>query len=216
MLYTPASDISCPALYLELMDPDNKSNSLLPKLHYNKPIIANNFSYRTLVNVARLRLDQKTATLKLFRFPSFCAMLALPKASKSNAIAHNDESNLASEPAAPYSQDFFLKVLYPLRLIFSQHKSAHYLYKKSFQTNPKGVGIVDPLLNNICGSKSRNPAVYKEICAFPEKGIYSSFADFPLLAHRLLILQNFVGAQNPNDLGSLFNNTRDLNRFYTF
>ncbi|KAI1110910.1 hypothetical protein F5Y14DRAFT_465095 [Nemania sp. NC0429] len=215
--------------------PRQLPNTLLSSPHYNQPIIANNFSYGTLVNVARLRiiwvdsislhldLDQQSATLKLFRYPSFCAMLALPRASKSNILTRifqpdlsDSESTLALEIDAPYSQNFFLEVLCSFRLIFSQHRSARRLFKKNFPSNTRGGEKVDPLLDSICGGEPQNIEVYEEICAFPEKAIYSSLADFPFLAHRLLILQNFVNIQSPNDLRSMWNDTRDLNRFYTF
>lgn len=60
----------------------------------HKPIITSNINYHILSRIAEIRIvwvdclslhlefDWRTMTLKLFRFPSFCAMLALPRESK--------------------------------------------------------------------------------------------------------------------------------------
>lgn len=60
----------------------------------HQPIIASNFNYYILSKVTGIRVvwvdclslhlefDRRAMTLKLFRFPSFCAMLAIPRKSK--------------------------------------------------------------------------------------------------------------------------------------
>lgn len=60
----------------------------------HKPIIASNLNYYILSKVTGIRVvwvdylslhlefDRRTMTLKLFRFPSFCAMLAIPRESR--------------------------------------------------------------------------------------------------------------------------------------
>jgi hypothetical protein len=46
--------------------------------------------------------------------------------------------------------------------------------------------------------------------------MYSARGDFPNLGKRLLELQDYMNAQNPQDLVALWYDRRDILRFYTF
>lgn len=68
--------------------PASTESALVGKYNFGV-LLASNFSYETLGKVAKIRIewvdsmtlhlefDERTATLKLFRFPSFCAMMCL-------------------------------------------------------------------------------------------------------------------------------------------
>ncbi|KAI1173818.1 hypothetical protein F4777DRAFT_580582 [Nemania sp. FL0916] len=213
---------------------------------WNTAVSASNVNYFILSRVARVRVvwvealslhlefDRRTSTLKLFRFPSFCAMLSVPRASKATIFDHvnlpadhqlslfsagNDiqsQAHTDSQQTDPYSQDFFVEVLCSLRLIFGQNSRSRDLYRKSFQ-KPGEFGIdKDPLLDQICGAPSHQCDLFDRIDALPERSIYSPQHDFPYLGQRLLELQDFVTAQNPADLRTLWYDVRDLNRYWTF
>ncbi|KAI0191099.1 hypothetical protein F4808DRAFT_396803 [Astrocystis sublimbata] len=200
-------------------------------------VSASNVNFFILSKVARIRVvwvdalslhlefDRRTSTLKLFRFPSFCAMLSIPRASKTTIFNYlfqsaggdfesvNTQAHTDLQQMGPYSQDFFVEVLCSLRLIFGQNARSRGLYNKSFLQTKRSE---DPLLDQICGSPSHQCALFDQIDAFPEKSTYSPQYDFPYLAPRLLEIQDFVVAQNPGDLRTLWYDVRDLNRYWTF
>lgn len=143
----------------------------------HKPIISSNFNYYILFKVTGIRVvwvdclslhlefDRRTMTLKLFRFPSFCAMLAIPRESKATIFdrhvfsaklsrlfavpwrltrnhsvfqsqkADFESYNTRAQNTSPYSQDFFVEVLCSYRILFSQQKKARDLYLKHFQAS---------------------------------------------------------------------------------
>jgi hypothetical protein len=128
-----------------------------------------------------------------------------------NADGDSAESDLIGYA---YSTDFLVEVLCSYRVIFGQHKKSadkfNNIQPKEFQ---------DPLLKKLCGSsctegECRN--FYSWLEAADCKTTYSASADFPLIGRRLLSLQDYMNAQNPSDLRTLWYDKRDVLRWYTF
>ncbi|KAI7786143.1 phosphotransferase [Diaporthe eres] len=96
----------------------------------HKSIIASNVNYYILSKVTGIRVvwvdclslhlefDRRTMTLKLFRFPSFCAMLAIPRKSKAtifDSIFQSQKGDFESchtkaQSSTAYTQDFFVEI----------------------------------------------------------------------------------------------------------
>ncbi|KAG6357653.1 hypothetical protein INS49_013532 [Diaporthe citri] len=204
----------------------------------HKPIIASNINYYILSKVTGIRVvwvdclslhlefDRRSMTLKLFRFPSFCAMLAIPRESKAtifDSIFQSQKGDFESyhtkaQNSTVYSQDFFVEVLCSYRILFSQQKNARELYSEHFRVSSSRQADheVDPLRDQICGMPSHSNVLFDQIEAFPEKSTYWSDSDFPNLGDRLLELQNFVVSQDSGTFRALWYDVRDLNRFWTF
>ncbi|EAQ84208.1 predicted protein [Chaetomium globosum CBS 148.51] len=207
-------------------------------LRFGDTISSANLSCQAMVRTAGIKIvwvdafslhlefDARTTTLKLFRFPSFCAMLAHPQCSGSLLFdrllsdgATNDvESSSGAGPAgSPITQDFFLELLCTYRLVFGQHgRSARKLYRKIKPSGfVPGTGT-DPLLDELCGTSSNNHPLWAAIDAFPEKVLYSAESDFPAFGNRLLTLQRYINSQSPNSIKALWYDRRDTHRFWTF
>ncbi len=115
----------------------------------------------------------------------------------------------------PITQDFFVELLCTYRLVFGQHgRSAHRLYQK-LKPSCASPGT-DPLLDELCGTSSKNNPLWAAIDAFPEKLLHSAESDFPAFGSRLLTLQRHIISQSPNSIKALWYDRRDIHRFWTF
>ncbi|KAH8601747.1 hypothetical protein B0O99DRAFT_501053 [Bisporella sp. PMI_857] len=198
-------------------------------------LIASNLSYYTILKVGHVRIewvdaislhlefDERTLVLKIFRYPSFCAMLCMGRDSKSTIFSRSSsdsESSSLSEStlertSEPYCQDFFAEALCSYRLLFGQHDRAIKEFEKMRSPFAKQ-DMVDPLLQELCGVAAARTAIYDQIDAPSIKSLYSARADFPFLGGRLRKLHEYVDSQNPSDLKTLWFDRRDVLRFYTF
>jgi hypothetical protein len=133
-----------------------------------------------------------------------------------------------------YSDDFFCEILWSYRVIFSQNKMSwqdfRRLYNKSspaFHPNPNNTQAIDqtnsdPILRRLLthgwrrSTSSTMVSLFSDLSAPPFKVVYSARADFPYLGRKLLVLQDYMNAQNPNDLRTLLYDRRDVLRFWTF
>ncbi|KAK3367390.1 hypothetical protein B0T24DRAFT_534336 [Lasiosphaeria ovina] len=205
--------------------------------HPDDTILSSNMSCQAMVRVANIKIawvdafplhlefDERTATLKLFRFPSFCAMLAIPRNSERtlfdrlfrDAAGSDADSVFETEVArSPMNQDLFVELLCTYRLIFGQHDKAVSQYQKMKPPSSSTTQHSDPLLDDLCGTQSKKCGLFQTIDACPEKLIYSAESDFPAFGARLLVLQKFVIAQSPNTIKALWLDRRDTHRFWTF
>lgn len=118
-----------------------------------------------------------------------------------------------------HSEDFFREILWSYRLIFGQHKGSWTAFKGKVHNSKDGRDHVqppDPLLERLCGKSWRDESMFAELYAPPVKSVYSASGDFPFLGRKFLRLQDYMNAQNPSDLRTLFYDRRDILRFYTF
>lgn len=220
-----------------------------------QPLLASNFGYETLSKVANINIqwvdavtlhmefDERTATLKLFRFPSFCAMICLspregsstlfsqcvttfrwnPSINQNRLFSDQDHVDEDAESISeeilrgqPYSRHFFLEVICSFRLIFGQHSRALYGWD-DFKWSPAQISLgIDPLLKELCSEPCRKTALYEQIDAPRVKPVYVIEVDFPYLGERLAELQDYVEQQNPGDLMALWHDRRDILRFHTY
>lgn len=68
-------------------------------------------------------------------------------------------------------------------------------------------GPIDPYLNQLCGLSSR---------ATNQRNSYSKTTDFPILAARLSVLQDYILRQNPNSLRMIWRDKRNSYQWWTF
>jgi hypothetical protein len=116
----------------------------------------------------------------------------------------------------PYTRSFFLEVLCSYRLIFGQHSKSYKSFEKISPSPVSSFLDPDPLLRQLCGKSCFNNSFYADIGGPRVKTMYSARGDFPNLGKRLLELQGYMNAQNPQDLVALWYDRRDILRFYTF
>jgi hypothetical protein len=73
----------------------------------------------------------------------------------------------------------------------------------------------DPLLERLCFNDSRKEIIFEDLEMLNLKNIYVLETDFPYLADRLSVLQEFVENQCPNDWMVLWRDRRDMAKFWT-
>jgi hypothetical protein len=109
------------------------------------------------------------------------------------------------------------EVLLSYRLLFGDDKASRKLYRtreRSKATTRSGVED-EPVLDSLCGLETREYSFLSEMLA-PVRVSYSVTNDFPLLGGRLLEVQEYIAAQRPSRLSSLWRDRRDLLSWYTF
>ncbi|RDW64276.1 hypothetical protein BP5796_10778 [Coleophoma crateriformis] len=199
---------------------------------YDDTIIASNINFDALSKIGKLSIEwveslslhlelhERSSVLRLFRFPSFCALLCsrfeAPETLLSKIVSipeprSRSYSISATEGQYAYSSDFLIEVLCSYRLIFGQHRAS---YETFVKIRPSG--FRDPLLETLCGKSCIKHDFYDELEAGASKNVYSASSDFPLIGRRILVLQDYMNAQNPSDLRTLWYDKRDILRWYTF
>jgi len=73
----------------------------------------------------------------------------------------------------------------------------------------------DPLLNTLCRTDWTDQDIYSFIGSLPGKAVYSAEEDYPFFTERLVNLHEFVLAQVPDDLLTLWRDQRDVSRYWT-
>lgn len=212
-----------------------------------------NLNYYTLCRLLRINFvwvdnvcqhldfNAKDKTLCLFRFPSFCAMLATHGNGRSflcqffNTYVREDVTDNTL-----VSGEFFAEVLFTYRLIFGQNKhssqaftmdqSKDYLRRKRERcklwqkfrrlaaSTPSTAQPFkdDPLLLEICGKHWTKVDLYEELNLPNVKNTYSAEKDFPYLGEKLEHLHSFVEHWEPDSWGGLWRDRRYLRTYYSF
>ncbi|PLB39306.1 uncharacterized protein BDW47DRAFT_103417 [Aspergillus candidus] len=188
-----------------------------------------------------LRFNPATRRLSLFRFPTFCALLAIYGANVSLTIQSISEQ---IDPLSPEDRDqccvsLEQEVLLSYRLLFGQdgmsRKVAHdeICRLKKIHANQS----VDTMLLDLCERKYKHGGLWWRtydtvLQNYPsemwpvtcrnmkgqllESDVYSVRNDFPRLGPRLLKLQQFNLRQRPNKLIDLWRDRRNPLQWYTF
>lgn len=125
-------------------------------------------------------------------------------------------NRFGSGDSPPFTRSFFLEVLCSYRLIFGQHSKSYKSFEKINPSHTSEFYDPDPLLRQLCGKSCFNNAFYADIDGPRIKTMYSARGDFPNLGKRLLELQDYMNAQNAQNLIALWYDRRDILRFYTF
>ncbi|KAH8591674.1 hypothetical protein B0O99DRAFT_654337 [Bisporella sp. PMI_857] len=200
---------------------------------YADILVASNLNYYTISKIGKLRIEwveslslhldlhERSSKLRLFAFPSFCALLCqqfekqdtfLSKiVSTSEDILETPSTSVNHSVQYAYSYDFLIEVLCTYRLIFGQDQKSYTMF-----SSIPSLEVVDPLLKSLCGKSYNKQGFYSTFEVGEAKAQYTASADFPLLGQRLLDLQKYMNERNPSDLRTLWYDRRDVLRFYTF
>jgi len=133
-----------------------------------------------------------------------------------NDYYQDDLSTKEESRSTLKSADLLLEILLSYRLIFGQDKASRRAFRKEHRSSSTRKRLdEDQELMALCGHNWWKQQIYTEIDAPDAKTVYSGRTDFPFLAERLIILQDFVLTQSPNDWRTLWRDRRDMNRFWT-
>lgn len=102
------------------------------------------------------------------------------------------------------------EILLSYKLLFAASPGARKLWrhKERAKASEAAYGLCDPMLEKLCGSK--------DTVAQDSRLSYSMAKDFPIFAQRLQVIQDDILRQQPNRLSALWNDRRELLRWYTF
>lgn len=111
-------------------------------------------------------------------------------------------------PARAFCQE----VLLSYRLIFASESRARKSYRNSERQRAQRAagGLLDPSLDQYCGLNTHGTPG-----AVALRVSYSHTTDFPIFGARLLAIQAHVLSQHPNRIKALWQDKRDLLRWYT-
>lgn len=116
------------------------------------------------------------------------------------------------------SGDYLREVIETYRLLFGQDKASWELFRARYRIRRRlrrQPPQWDPLLNSICGADWADQDIYNFLGSLPSKTVYSAQDDYPFFAERLVILHEFVAAQVPDDLLTLWRDRRDVSKYWT-
>ncbi|KAI1274076.1 hypothetical protein F5Y07DRAFT_224387 [Xylaria sp. FL0933] len=216
-----------------------------------------NLNYYTLTRLAgitftwtdtvweHLDFNANKKEIKLFRYPSFCVLMATRHGGRSflcrlfNDHVENPHSGTSDKLVSGH---FFAEIFYTYRLIFGQTRHARRAFVDDYlATGPLGLCggfwrwclfccrrrrgeapptalrdiTDDPLLSDLCSLDWADVAAYKNFSTTNVKNVYSAVRDFPYLGKKLAVLHDFVEAWEPDSLKDLWRDRRNLNRYYT-
>ncbi|KAJ8132084.1 hypothetical protein O1611_g1543 [Lasiodiplodia mahajangana] len=182
--------------------------------------------------------------IKLFRYPSFCVLMATRNGGRTFLCRlFNDhlENSHSGTGDTLVSGHFFAEILYSYRLIFGQTRHARRAFaddylgispfgwfngfwrrcfscrrrRREYSTSVLRDITDDPLLRDLCGLNWADVAAYKSLSTMNVKNVYSATRDFPYLGKKLSVLHDFVEAWEPDSMKDLWRDRRNLNRYYT-
>ncbi|KAL8736415.1 MAG: hypothetical protein Q9166_000207 [cf. Caloplaca sp. 2 TL-2023] len=132
-----------------------------------------------------LEFDERTNTIFLFRFPSFCAVnyTAAQPEKKETSVIHAAASPASSSRQWAIGEDInqmLKETLISYRLLFGQNKQARKLFRKIEHVAGLSENVQDRMLSLLCGQKSFR--LTKEPL---DKDSYDLKQDFPVLRSRI-------------------------------
>ncbi|KAH8768684.1 hypothetical protein F5882DRAFT_302154 [Hyaloscypha sp. PMI_1271] len=195
----------------------------------NTTLYVSNMNAATLLNVGKIHIkwvhaigshldfDESNRLLMVFFLPSFCKL-----------NSHSDETVLATimndlqvngnflmETSGVSARDYMSEILRSYSLLFGDDGTSRQLYRNSEKKKiKKSFGFRDIHLDFLCHLEDAKKTPAAEI-QMQSKISYTTKQDFPLLAPRLVRLQNFIADQSPQGFWSLWKDKRDLNRWVT-
>ncbi|KAM0801934.1 hypothetical protein BDR22DRAFT_887989 [Usnea florida] len=154
---------------------------------------------------SHLDFDVVHRRLNLFCLPSFCDTSRTKGTVL--ALALEDCYEDWNKPAGFTTSQFVQEVLLSYKIFFASSRGARNIWRqkermKAFQA----AGFKDPLLDDLCGYNDSSNG----------RASYSSMSDFPIFAQRLQRIQEDILRQQPTRLSALWNDNRDMLRWYTF
>jgi hypothetical protein len=139
---------------------------------------------------------------KFFSFP------LIAKSPASNIIRILDEYyDEFNRPRGFTARAFLKEIRQSYQLIFADAYSSRHFYTSKELRRLREFGPVDPYLSQLCGRSSR---------IANQRNSYSKLTEFPILAARLSVLQDYIQRQNPNSLRMIWRDKRNSYQWWTF
>ncbi|KAL4821927.1 hypothetical protein BDW67DRAFT_149843 [Aspergillus spinulosporus] len=188
-----------------------------------------------------LRFNPANRRLSLFRFPTFCALLAVHGDSVCSAIRSIAEQ---LDPLSPEDRDqccvsLEQEIILSYRLLFGQDDKSRKLAREEVYRlkNSYPNQSVDGMLLDLCEREYEYGSLWwktydKVLRGYPSEiwpitcrtmeghlqqhDVYSARDDFPRLGLRLIKLQQFNSRQRPSKLTDLWRDRRNPLQWYTF
>ncbi|KAK2821084.1 hypothetical protein FQN49_007730 [Arthroderma sp. PD_2] len=188
-----------------------------------------------------LRFNPANRRLSLFRFPTFCALLAIHEDNVCSAIRSIVEQ---LDPLSPESREqccasLEQEIILSYRLLFGQDKKSRKIARRELCKLKDACPNqnVDTMLFDLCERKYEYGRLWwktydKVLQSYPseiwpitcrtmegylqQSGVYSARDDFPRLGKRLMKLQQFSLRQKPSKLTDLWRDRRNPLQWYTF
>ncbi|KAJ6095245.1 hypothetical protein N7486_005991 [Penicillium sp. IBT 16267x] len=188
-----------------------------------------------------LRFNPANRRLSLFRFPTFCALLATHGDNVCSTIRSISEQ---LDPLSPEDKDqccvsLEQEIILSYRLLFGQDNKSRKIARKELSKlkNSYPKQHVDDMLSDLCGRKYECGRLWwktydKALQDYPseiwpitcrtmeghlqQSDVYSARDDFPRLGPRLIKLQQFSSRQRPSKLTDLWRDRRNPLQWYTF
>ena len=163
-----------------------------------------------------LEFDERTKTLFLFRYPSFCYACSIKEASekKTGSVIHAAASPPSSSGRWAAREDvtqMLEEILLSYRLLFGQNKRARRFYRTVDPFMGVAADCKDHLLSILCERKSCSTAGVRG-----DKDTYSLQEDFPVLKSRIARLHKALAISKPSSWRQLWGDKRDSAGWFTF
>lgn len=157
---------------------------------------------------AHLSFNERSRTLKLFRFASFCALNYFPEKERTLFDDIMDDDVRSASELRLANQFMHKEVLLSYRLLFGQDSSSRKLFNGQEREKASLDGISDPLLEQLCGRAQGAGTVLLDD-RFTESDSYHTSFDFPFLGARLVKLQEYARSRTPRRYRDIWYDTRD-------
>lgn len=163
-----------------------------------------------------LEFDERTNTIFLFRFPSFCCVYytAAQSEEKATSVIHATASPASSSRQWAMKEDIshlLKETLISYRLLFGQNKQSRKLFRKIESTAGLRGNDQDQMLSLLCGHQS-----FKLMNRSLDKDSYDLKQDLPVLRSRISRLHKILSARKPRSWRELWRDKRDSAGWYTF
>jgi len=184
-----------------MIDPTNSASLYASLLNAQTLTRIGNIKIKWITNVSsHLLFDVEKKCLMLFGLPSFCQIYEYDNSTFANIVSNYYDNY--SKPDKYSASQYFREMRRSYSLIFGEDKKAFKIYKSMGTAIEDEIGILDPFLTTLC-EVSRGP-------------FQSTKSNFPVLGPRLLELQQYIERQTTMTIATLWNDRRDMLRWYTF
>lgn len=163
-----------------------------------------------------LEFDERTKTVFLFKYPSFC-LSCLPSQNSEkelNSVIHHAASSVDCSGSWANKQDvtsMLRETLLSYRILFGQSKTSRKYFRKVDPFVKALDDDKDEILSKLCGRKA-----HKLVGFGQDKTSYDLRQDFPILRSRLTRLHGALSATKPRGWKELWNDKRDSAAWLTF
>ncbi|KAJ4295246.1 hypothetical protein N0V90_007257 [Kalmusia sp. IMI 367209] len=226
-----------------------RTNGPLPRPHREPSLLAfseqdalraTHLSYYSITKLAditidwvdcvaeHLEFDRRLRVLKLYRFPSFCALLCSSDPEKTflcrfmndycadvRVSGNSAGPNPAADPV--FSGLYLREIIATYRLFFGQDKPSRKALQQDLKrgTDKERERVrFDPLLLRLCTKDWTDECVFEHLDIPDVRTVYSATIDFPFLMHKMITLQEYIITQQPTGWSSLWRDRRDPARFW--